>query len=74
MKLYVVSPYKNRDVYYKAGQVLDVDEEEAKFLMTDSPGSFSKEEPKEEKKAKPKAAKAKKKPPQDKAVKSAENK
>jgi hypothetical protein len=40
MKIKVVSKYSNQKAQYGAGQVIDVPEEEAAFLMNDAPGCF----------------------------------
>lgn len=40
MKLKVLSKYANQGAQYDAGQVIEVSEESAIFLTTDSPDSF----------------------------------
>ena len=58
MQLDVLSDYRNdaRGVAYKAGQVIEVDVQEAIYLMKDSPGSFAEhvEKPAPNKRAEPK--------------------
>lgn len=48
MKLYVVESYRNRNTEYPKGSVIEVSEEEGKFLLRDAPGCFSKRPPKPE--------------------------
>jgi hypothetical protein len=36
----VVQPYRNREVYYEAGRVIEVSEQEANWLLADAPGCF----------------------------------
>lgn len=40
IKLRVKGSYVNRGVAYSPGQVIDVSDEEARFLMADAPGCF----------------------------------
>ena len=40
VKLRVVQTYRNREVYYEAGRVIEVSEQEASWLMADAPGCF----------------------------------
>lgn len=40
MKIKVISPYINRDTQYQEGQVLEVSDERARFLLADAPGCF----------------------------------
>ena len=40
VKLRVVQPYRNREVYYEVGRVIEVSEQEASWLMADAPGCF----------------------------------
>ena len=42
IKLRVIADYRNRKIYYKAGQVIEVGQDLASFLMADSPGCFEK--------------------------------
>lgn len=39
-KLRVVSEYRSRDVVYGVGSVIEVSDEQARFLMVDAPGCF----------------------------------
>lgn len=41
MKLRVKHNYTNRELQYRAGTVVDVSKEEARFLMADAPRSFA---------------------------------
>lgn len=49
MKLWVLSPYENRGICYAAGTLIDVTEDEARFLMADAPGVFAHDPPTEDK-------------------------
>lgn len=40
MKLKVLRRYRNAEVYYREGDVVEVTEAEARWLMSDSPGTF----------------------------------
>jgi len=73
VKLSVKSNYVNRNLAYREGQEILVDEAEAAFLMADAPGNFTEvvEEAPEPEVVK---AKAPKKPAKDKAVKESETK
>jgi len=66
MKLKVVQPYRCRDVVYAVGAVLDLSDEETRWLMADAPGCFEVVPKRKPRKAKPKELD---KPPADKAVK-----
>lgn len=41
MRLYVISDYKNRELHYEPGQILEVTPAEAAHLLADAPGCFS---------------------------------
>lgn len=43
MKLYVTGRYRSSHGSYEPGQVLDVTEADAEFLLRDSPSSFARE-------------------------------
>lgn len=58
MRLYVLSDYKNRELSYQTGDVIEVDFDTAEFLMRDAPGCFSYEPP----------LKAMEAPPKDKMI------
>ena len=45
MKLYVTGRYRSSHGSYEPGQVLDVTEADAEFLLRDSPSSFAKAAP-----------------------------
>ena len=45
MKLYVTGRYRSSHGSYEPGQVLDVTEADAEFLLRDSPSSFAKVAP-----------------------------
>ena len=60
MRLYVLSNYKNRELSFSEGDVInDASPELVDYLMADAPGCFSKQKPK---------AKAPDAPVKDKAV------
>lgn len=40
VKLRVTMNYVNRDLVYKAGQIIEVSEEQARYLMADAPEVF----------------------------------
>jgi hypothetical protein len=40
MKLVVKGDYRNREVFYQKGQVIEVPEDAAEFLLRDAPGCF----------------------------------
>ena len=42
VKLLVLSDYSNQEVWYQAGDEIEIDEPLAGWLMQDSPGSFAK--------------------------------
>jgi len=39
-KLKVISEYRNRETHYGVGSVIEVTDEQVKFLMADAPGCF----------------------------------
>ncbi len=41
VKLRVKRDYRNRDLRYKKGEIIDVDAATAHYLKTDSPGTFA---------------------------------
>lgn len=49
IKLQVYRNYRNRDTQYRAGEVIEVTEERARFLMADAPGVFAYDPPTEDK-------------------------
>jgi hypothetical protein len=69
MKLYVLSDYQCRNLDYKKGQEIEVSDFLGRFLLVDSPGSFSQEPPEKPKPAPKRRRKAPSKPAKDKAVK-----
>lgn len=40
-KIKVISDYRCRDVFYPAGKILEITDEEKRFLMADAPGCFA---------------------------------
>ena len=67
MKLIVLSDYRNRRLFYAAGERIEVSDEDGAFLMRDAPGVFAVPEPE------PLAA-APDEPPADKAIKTVRRK
>lgn len=41
IQLLVKHAYRNRNVSYQAGEVIEVSDEQARFLMADAPGVFA---------------------------------
>ena len=68
VKLNVVQPYRNREVSYPAGQVIEVSTELAAWLMADAPGCFEPEVKPKAVEAPPVNKKAVELPPVDKMV------
>ena len=52
MKLKVKANYANQSVVYTKGSVIDVTEDEAAWLMADSPGTFVEDKPASKRQAK----------------------
>ena len=52
MKLKVKANYANQSVVYAKGSVIDVTEDEAAWLMADSPGTFAEAKPAPKRQAK----------------------
>jgi hypothetical protein len=71
MKLIVLSDYRNRRLFYAAGERIEVSDEDGAFLMRDAPGVFAVPEPEPE--PEPLAA-APDEPPADKAIKTVRRK
>lgn len=40
IRIMVLALFRSRDTEYHPGQVLEVDEQRARFLLTDAPGCF----------------------------------
>lgn len=68
VRLRVKNDYICRDLAYKAGAVIDVDDDLAAFLLVDSPGTFEEVQSVSKEVAEPPQDKAVKSPPRSKAT------